>query len=349
MSAVQERTAPVAEQRYPIIRERSEIQRHWSPERTIEHISTLPLWTGAVQIEQKFGGMQNRTFFVSAPNGENFAVRVGFDQYRTRQTSVVQCTMAAHRLGLGPELVYAEPNLTVTRLLEGRQLELEQMKDREVVRSIIASFKVLHEGSHAIAETISYWWPFDTVRRYLNTLEAGKEATGYQPSLWVSEVPRFRQVVDRLERAIQPYFPKFTHNDAAFVNMFFGTDGTIKFIDWDGGAYGHPLWDIAEMLMWGEADEDTIRFALNEYYGRSPEELMKQRIREVRAFQIMAALRLTTEVMETYLDPYFFLTPDEMAKSMQINLPGERAELAGLIDLLQPRFEQLWQEYQHLF
>jgi hypothetical protein len=59
----------------------------------------------------------------------------------------------------------------------------------------------------------------------------------------------------------------------------------------------------------------------------------------------MAALRLITETMDANLDPYFYLTPEEMSSSMKVILPDQKAELEGLIDLLLPRFEDLWARY----
>ena len=333
----------------PRIEEISYVRRSWTPAQTEAHIRTLPIWNGPIEVEQKFGGLQNRTFFVTTSSRDRFAVRVGFDQFRTRQTAIVQCTIAAHTLGVGPRLIYAEPNLTVTEFVHGTGVQLEQMKDRAIVKQIIDSMKKLHNGSHAVEETISYWWPFDSVRRYLNAMENGKEANGFHPSKWVEMVPRFREITNRLETAIQPYLPVLTHNDMVFVNMIFDPDGQIMFIDWDGGAYGHPMWDVAEMLMWGEADDEMTRYALQCYYGEIDGEQLQQRLREVHAFQIMSALRLCTECAEHILDPYFFLTPEEVSKGMDVVLPGQDPSLDGLYDLILPRFESLLSQYGREF
>ncbi len=330
----------------PVISEISVVRRTWSPAETIAHIRSLPIWSCEIKVEQKFGGLQNRTFFVVDGNGVRSVVRVGFDQYRTRQTTVVECIQAAHRLGLGPALLYAEPNLSITAFQDGVGMTIEQMRDPAIIHAIIDRMKLLHEGSHAVHETISYWWPFDTIRRYLLVCETGKESTGSVPSAWADRIPRYRKIVDELEAVIGPFIPKFTHNDMVFANMIFAPSGEIMFIDWDGGAYGHPLWDLAEMLMWAEADEDLTRMALNRYFdGMTPDEEAR-RLKEVYAFQATAGLRLVTETMENELDPYFFLTPGEMAESMKLTLPGEKPELAGLIDLIDPRFEDLWEQYR---
>jgi thiamine kinase-like enzyme len=333
----------------PIINEISSIRRDWSASRTLDYIHALPIWRGSVVVEQLFGGLQNRTYVARVPAGPRFAVRVGFDQYRTRQTTVVQCTIAAHKLGLGPRLVYAEPNLTVTEWVEGKRMELDQMKDRSVLEHIIERMKILHEGSWAVGETISYWWPFDTIRRYLRSMEVGKRATGFTPSKWGQLVPEYRAITNRLEKVIAPFHPKLTHNDLGFVNMIFGPDQNVMFIDWDGGGYGHPMWDLGEMLMWAEADDETVRFALSRYFGRLSRSEFEQRLREVHALQIMSALRLIVEVMETDLDPYFYLSPEEMTESMKIILPDRKPELTGIIDELLPRFETYRKAYEREF
>lgn len=333
----------------PLFSEVSRVSRSWSPEEVRQYIAELPIWTEAVEIRQIFGGLTNRTYFAYVDNQPKYAIRVGFDQYRTRQTSVIQCTIAAHTLGLGPRLIYAEPNLSVTDFVAGTGMDVAQMKDPDIIRKIIDRQKVLHTGSWAVRETISYWWPFDTVRRYMRALEEGKAATGFKPSPWSDKVPRFREIVDRLERGIGPFYPTFTHNDMAFVNMIFSHQNEIMLIDWDGGAFGHPMFDLGEMLMWAEADERMCNLALDHYFGPLSAPERQQRLKEIRAFQTIAALRLVTEVLETDLDPYYHVTPHEFAEGMKVILPGQTPALIGLAELLLPRFEALWAEHCHLF
>jgi len=262
---------------------------------------------------------------------------------------VIQCTLAAHALGLGPRLVYAEPNLSVTDFVEGTGMQLEQMQDPAIMRRIVDMMKVVHGGGRAVRETISYWWPFDTVRRYMDAMETGKAATGWTPSPWADRLPRYREITDRLERGIGPFLPTFTHNDMAFVNMIIDPGGEIRLIDWDGGGYGHPMFDLGEMLMWAEADERTCVAAIEHYFGALTSAELQRRLTEVHAFQTIAALRLVTECLETDLDPFYHVTPDEFAEGMKEVLPGQTPALIGLAEMLLPRFEALWSDYQHLF
>ncbi|MFO1465936.1 MAG: phosphotransferase [Steroidobacteraceae bacterium] len=333
----------------PIISEISQVRRQWTPTQVRDYIAALPIWKEPVEIRQKFGGLTNRTYFAYAGDEPKYAIRVGFDQFRTRQTSVIQCTLAAHEIGIGPRLVYAEPNLSVTDFVEGKGLELEQMKDPAVIRRIVDLMKKVHAGRRAVHETVSYWWPFDTVRRYMDSMEFGKAATDYKPSEWADKLPRYRDITDRLERGIGPFLPTFTHNDMAFVNMIVRPGGDIVLIDWDGGGFGHPLFDLGEMLMWAEADQATCEMAVKHYYGSIGAAELKQRMKEVHSFQTIAALRLVTEVLETDLDPYFHVTPAEYDEGMKEFFPGQTPRLIGLAEMMVPRFENAWKDYGHLF
>jgi thiamine kinase-like enzyme len=322
----------------------SVIRRDWDRHRTAEHIKTLPLWSGPIELKQMFGGLQNRTYFVTDADSQRYVIRCGFDQFRTRQTSIVACTIAAARLGVGPALRYAEPNLTITDFVAGPQIQLPEQKDPQVIAKVIASMKVLHNGSEALPGSVSYWWVFHTVRRYLAEMESGLPSTNFQPSEWVSEAAFFRDVTHRLERAIGPFKPVLTHNDLGFANMMFSTPAkeSIWFIDWDGGGYGNPMWDVAEMAMWADGGEELDRYVLGLYCGKLGAVRMKELLREHVAMKIMASVRLITEVMVAVMDPYYYLTPDEMAESMKVNFSDQRAQLAGLVDLIRPMFERLW-------
>ncbi len=323
----------------------SRIQRSWTSEDIQDYIRGLPIWTGAVEVTQHFGGLTNRTYFATDGDGKRYAIRCGVDQYRTRQTSVVQCTLAAHKLGVGPALRYWEPNLTITDFIASPVMTEEQLKEPAMMAHVIERMKLLHTNSDAIAETISYWWPFHTIRRYLNTMEQGVAATDFQPSAWVGDVPYFRDVTDRLERAIRPFIPVFTHNDLAYVNMMFNSKGEVLFIDWDAGAYGNPKSDIADMLTWIDADEAMDRYAVAAYFTDADAAEIEATLHEIRAFKMMSMLRVLGEVMITLLDPDYFVSPQEYAIGMKEYFPNEEPRLAGLIDMLRPQFGRDWARY----
>lgn len=326
------------------LNEISVIHRDWGTRKTIEHIRGLPIWAGEIELRQLFGGLQNRTYFITDADGKRYVARSGFDQGRICQTSVVACTIAAAKLGIGPTLRYAEPNLTITDFVHGPQVQLEQQRDPKVIARILDVMKIMHGGSEALPGPVTLWAPFHTVRRYLKDLEDGIPSAGIPPSQWSQEVPFWREVTHRLERSIGPFTPVLTHNDLGFANIMFRTPAQeqIWFIDWDGGGYGNPMWDVAEMSMWATTDEALDRFVLTHYCGKVSESRMKDLLREHVAFKMMAALRLIAECAQATLDPCYYLSEEEVAESMRVNFAGQVTKVTGLVDLLRPIFEGLW-------
>jgi hypothetical protein len=105
------------------------------------------------------------------------------------------------------------------------------------------------------------------------------------------------------------------------------------------------MWDLAEMSLLTGVNDEFDRYVLACYCGDVSDSRMKILLHEHRAFKMMAGLRLIVEVMVTAHDPYFYLTPEEMAESMKISFPGQQEHLNGLADLLRPGFNEMWAAY----
>ena len=321
------------------------LQRSWSSAQTQDYLRGLPIWAGPVGLEQKAGGLTNQTYFATDADAKRYAVRCGFDRYRERQPTVVHCTKAAHKLGLGPALRYWEPNITITDFIPGPRMTEEQFAEPATIAHIVERLKALHAGSHAVEETISYWWVFDTVRRFLNQMERGYERFGFTPSAYAGEAPFYRQVTDALEPVMRPFIPVLTHNCVAYVNLMFDAAGRVLFIDWDGGGYGNRIFDLATLCMWLDASEETDRFVLGCYFDAADEREIDALLRELRACKTMETIRLITETSVALLDPYYYLQPDEVSRSMAEFFPAGDARYEGLIDITRPLFEKNWDVY----
>src|SRR5919197_644342 len=84
-------------------------------------VARLCCWHGLVSLEPLEGGLTNISF-VAVDRGEKFVVRCGDDipahhVFRDRERAA---SLAAFKAGLSPELIYAEPGITVLRFVEGR-------------------------------------------------------------------------------------------------------------------------------------------------------------------------------------------------------------------------------------
>src|ERR1044072_172994 len=89
-----------------------------------ERAARLVSWKAPVELAPLKGGLTNISFVVTH-RGEKFVARCGEDipvhhVFRDRERAA---SMAAFKAGLSPELVYAEPGITVLRFIEGRTFE----------------------------------------------------------------------------------------------------------------------------------------------------------------------------------------------------------------------------------
>lgn len=312
------------------------IEQGWPEERILAHIAALPIWRGRAAVEPLPGGMQNASYTVTDGAGK-YVARIGFDlpHLGSMETSVRAAMRAAARLGVTPALRYDEPHLTISDFIEGRTLREDDVRTPATLARIITLLKRLHAGGAAVHEPINCFWPFFAVRNLAHHALA-------TDSPHKGEIPPLLPIIDRLERAVGPFLPAFTHNDAAYVNVMEDDSGRLWLIDWDYGAYGHPLWDVAEMLCYVVSEEALDRAALALYLGSVGEAEMARRLREHRAFQLMS-----------YLRQYFFCIIQEqggsrraaeMERSMEhvFGAAKEEGGYSGFLKIARRRFDELW-------
>src|SRR5258707_13775972 len=89
----------------------------------LHKVAQLSCWRGPVALEPLEGGLTNISF-VATDGAEKFVVRCGDDipihyVFRDRERAA---SRAAFEAGLSPEIVHAEPGITVLRFVEGRTL-----------------------------------------------------------------------------------------------------------------------------------------------------------------------------------------------------------------------------------
>src|SRR6185369_14764608 len=115
-----------------------------SPEEDLEQrIARLPCWGHTVLLTPLKGGLTNLSF-VATDGAQKYVVRCGEDipahhVFRDRERAA---SRAAHAAGLSPELVHAEPGVTVLRFIEGRTFEEADLA-RNIAR-IVPLLKICH-------------------------------------------------------------------------------------------------------------------------------------------------------------------------------------------------------------
>src|SRR5882757_5160058 len=135
----------------------------------LDKAARLACWLGPLK-----GGLTNISF-VATCCGEKFVVRCGEDipvhhVFRDRERAA---SMAAFEAGLAPELVHAEPGITVLRFVEGRTFaepDLAKNIDR-----LVPLLKDCHArvGRH-LRGPANIFWVFHVIRDYVALLDADR-------------------------------------------------------------------------------------------------------------------------------------------------------------------------------
>lgn len=283
-------------------------------------VRSLSIWKGNISIQPLKGGVSNASFTVEDQTGK-YVARVGED-YPFHQVSRERegiASRAAFEAGLSPEVVHTEPGLMVVRYIEaktytepdvrtnaGRCLEIVKRCHRDMGKRI--------SGQGAI------FWVFQILRDYAHTLKAGKHRH-------VPDLPRWMAVVDELEAAQVPLPIIFGHHDLLPTN--FMDDGRrLWLIDWEYGAFGTAMFDLANISANNSFDERLERFLLEDYFGARTGALM-------RAFYAMKAASALREALWG------------MVSELHLNAPG--VDYAAYAAEYLGRFERVYGEYARDF
>jgi thiamine kinase-like enzyme len=211
-------------------------------DRGILEVEAIPFWTGPIQVWPLAGGITNRNFGVLQSDGQRFAVRLGQDipQHGVMRFNEQTAAKAAAKAGISPKIFYAAPGVMVSRLLPGRTLTPEEIRQPENLNRIVALIKRCHSGMNDyLTGPLLAFWVFHINRSYMNILA---KRTGRL----THELPRMRAANDMLERRIGKVDIVFGHNDLLAANIF--DDGArLWLLDWDYAGFNSPLFDLANL------------------------------------------------------------------------------------------------------
>jgi thiamine kinase-like enzyme len=126
----------------------------------------------------------------------------------------------------------------------------------------------------------SIFWVFHVLRDYAHTLTA----RGHRH---VPDIPRWMEIVDRLEAAQIPLPIVFGHHDLLPGN--FMDDGKrLWLIDWEYGAFGTAMFDLANIAANNSFEEQGERQILELYFDKA---LDQTTLRSFYAMKTASALR----------------------------------------------------------
>jgi thiamine kinase-like enzyme len=227
-----------------------------------QRVRGLPLWKGLKSIEPLKGGVSNASFTVTDQTGK-YVARIGED-YPCHQVSRDReaiAARAAFEAGLSPEVIHAGDGVMVSRFIEARTYA-----EADVRASAVACVDILKRCHRDMGRRISgqgaIFWVFQILRDYAHTLRAGNHRH-------VPDIPRWMQIVDELEAVQVPLPIVFGHHDILPAN--FMDDGRrLWLIDWEYGAFGTAMFDLASIAANNSFDADGERVILETYFGKEP-------------------------------------------------------------------------------
>jgi thiamine kinase-like enzyme len=250
-------------------------------EARFEQVRKLSCWKSPVGIEPLKGGMTNYKFVV-LDGTEKYVVRLGDDipVHQVLRFNERAANIAAHRAGIAPELIHAEPGLTVIRFIEGRTMTAVDMQDPRNVARVLALLRRCHrEAARHLRGPILTFWPFHLFRDYAHTIrEAGSD--------WSGELDSLLRSAAILEQAIDPMHPVFAHNDLLPAN-FIDDGARLWLLDWEYAGFGAPLFDLANFASNSELDQAQERELLLGYFGREPDETLWRSFRAMRCVSLL--------------------------------------------------------------
>ncbi|MFV2093464.1 MAG: phosphotransferase [Hyphomicrobiales bacterium] len=201
----------------------------------------LPCWSGPVSPVRLEGGISNDNFLVE-DGGRKYVVRVNGDvpEHGVLRINDVNCNRAAAAVGVAPAVIHAEPGAVVIDFIPGRTYGENDVSDQTNLERILPVLKRTHiEGFRQIRGPVCAFWPFRVCRDYAFFLEENA-------SRHVGDLPRLRDINERLETAVGAFTPVLGHNDLLAAN-FIDDGEKIWLIDWEHAGLSNPLFDLANL------------------------------------------------------------------------------------------------------
>jgi thiamine kinase-like enzyme len=257
-----------------------------------ELVFTLPHWRQLKSIAPLKGGVSNASFHVEDQTG-HYVARVGnnYDFHQVNREREVIASRAAHEVGLSPELVYASNGVSVIRYIKARTFDESDVQSRwldclELVKRCHRDMPSRVTGQGAI------FWVFQILRDYAERLRSANHRS-------IADLPEWMSITDELERAQVSLPIIFGHHDLLPTN--FMDDGRrLWLIDWEYGAFGTAMFDLANLCVNNALPEKTEQQVLHAYFGKAPDSAT---LRAFSAMKVASGLReaMWGMVSELYL------------------------------------------------
>lgn len=246
-------------------------------------IEAMPGWADAECVEAEYisGGITNRNYCVRIDDTP-FFVRLAGEQTELlgidRANERVAAETAAEA-GVGPRVVafLPEHGCLVTEWLDGSPIPPERLKEERMLSRLVSSLKAFH-SCRQIPGTFS---PFRVVERYRKSAETrGVEV----PEIYWWLLERAREIEKVLQQ--NQLSPHPCHNDLLNANFLLCED-RILIVDYEYAGMGDVFFDLGNLSVNNDFDEDTDLMLLDIYFGKAT----PTRIARLKLMRLMSDFR----------------------------------------------------------
>jgi thiamine kinase-like enzyme len=240
----------------------------------------LAVWKNLKSVETLKGGVSNASFTVVDDAGR-FVVRVGADYpfHQVCRTREAIASKAAFEAGLSPEVIHIESGLMVVRHINAVTYRESDVRDNHQA-AIDMIMRCHRDMGKRVGGAGAIFWVFQILRDYAATLNSARHSR-------TLEIPRWMRILDGLEAAQVPLPIIFGHHDLLPTN--FMDDGKrLWLIDWEYGAFGTAMFDLANIAAANSFEENLETQMLYQYFGSTPN---LATLRAYHAMKVAAALR----------------------------------------------------------
>lgn len=242
-------------------------------------VRALPCWTGKPALKALHGGVSNLSFAVADEAGK-WVARVGRDYpfhhvFRDRELMTSQ---AAHAAGLSPDVLYGGGGALVLRFIDG--VTFSEADVRANMEACVDLVRRCHRTMPLyVTGPASMFWVFHVLRDYCHAIEAAGHPYAGRAGHW-------RGFIDSLEAAQTPLPIVFGHHDLLPTNFIEG-EGRLWLIDWEYGAFGTAMFDLANLAVNNSFGRDEEARLLSLYFGNLSPEI----VASFAAMKVASALR----------------------------------------------------------
>lgn len=253
--------------------------------RAAARVAALPIWSNRVDPVPLTGGLSNHNFKVE-DRGRRYVVRVGDDLpvHGVVRANEIAASRAAHRAGVSPAVVHAEPGILVLDFIEGRTFSGEDVRNPANLERLVEVVRRCHRDvQNHLRGAAAMFWVFHVIRDYGHTLREGN-------SRHLPMLPELLARAERFEAVTGPIDVVFGHNDMLPAN-FIDDGKRIWVVDWEYAGFNTPLFDLGGLVSNSELSREQADQVLALYFGRPVDDQLRLRA------QAMTAASLLRETM----------------------------------------------------